>query len=314
MIHVKQYANDSKQEWDALVKSSKNGTFLFFRDFMEYHSDRFSDCSLLFYVDSICVALLPANRVESTFISHGGLTYGGFIVSPRMTTVLMLKLFDELVGYLKKNGIARCIYKAIPHMYHRFSSEEDLYALFRHGAKILRRDCSSAILINEKRSITHGKVWRAQKHFSKVTCQQSDLWEEFMQIVAKGLQKKYGATPTHSAKEMKMLASRFPQQILLYGAFADNELIGGMILFKTEMVAHAQYIASTEQGRKYGSTQILLDFILKELFCDIKYFDFGISTEREGRYLNEGLSNFKEESGGSAIVYDTYELSVRYDC
>ena len=47
-IDIVKYNHNMKAEWDAFVKTSKNGTFLFMRDYMEYHNDRFIDYSLLF--------------------------------------------------------------------------------------------------------------------------------------------------------------------------------------------------------------------------------------------------------------------------
>ncbi len=43
------YSINRKETWDAFVQASKNGTFLLQRNFMDYHSDRFFDCSLLIY-------------------------------------------------------------------------------------------------------------------------------------------------------------------------------------------------------------------------------------------------------------------------
>ena len=76
-IDVIKYNSNMKAEWDAFVETSKNGTFLFMRNYMEYHSDRFADHSLMFYCNNRLLAVLPANIRESekTLVSHGGLTY-----------------------------------------------------------------------------------------------------------------------------------------------------------------------------------------------------------------------------------------------
>ena len=66
--------------WNDFVSKSKNGTFLFHRDFIEYHSDKFDDFSLLVFFKQELVALLPANQVNNTIFSHQGLTYGGLIL------------------------------------------------------------------------------------------------------------------------------------------------------------------------------------------------------------------------------------------
>ncbi len=80
------YDKRHKEEWDDFVCCSKNGTFLFYRDFMEYHSGRFKDHSLLFYEKDKPVALLPGNITGNIFYSHQGLTYGGFILSSNKRT------------------------------------------------------------------------------------------------------------------------------------------------------------------------------------------------------------------------------------
>lgn len=44
-------------EWNEFVTRSKNGTFLFDRRYMDYHSDRFEDFSLMFYREGRLYAL-----------------------------------------------------------------------------------------------------------------------------------------------------------------------------------------------------------------------------------------------------------------
>src|SRR4029453_8772018 len=73
------YSLDRKAAWDEFVARSKNGTFLFRRDYMDYHADRFDDHSLLAYQGDQLVAVLPANLAGDALVSHGGLTYGGFV-------------------------------------------------------------------------------------------------------------------------------------------------------------------------------------------------------------------------------------------
>ena len=76
---VKTYKSSDKNTWNNFVLESNQDTFLFQRDFMDYHSDRFIDYSLMVYKNDKVIALLPANRVDDTLYSHQGLTYGGLI-------------------------------------------------------------------------------------------------------------------------------------------------------------------------------------------------------------------------------------------
>ena len=43
MVSIETYKDSYKDDWNNFVDSAKNSTFLFNRDFMDYHSDRFED-------------------------------------------------------------------------------------------------------------------------------------------------------------------------------------------------------------------------------------------------------------------------------
>ena len=88
------------EEWDAFVRTSKNGTFLHERRFMDYHADRFSDCSLMIYEDNELVALFPANWDANEFVlySHQGLTYGGLLLTSETTQHLVLQIMQDSLG------------------------------------------------------------------------------------------------------------------------------------------------------------------------------------------------------------------------
>lgn len=98
------YTPALKAEWDAAVEASRNGTFLFRRDYLEYHADRFPDCSYLFFLKGKVIALLPAHRRGDMLCSHAGLTYGGLILSPSATSERVLTLFDLMAEELPRDG------------------------------------------------------------------------------------------------------------------------------------------------------------------------------------------------------------------
>ncbi|MFN8450576.1 MAG: hypothetical protein U0521_18815 [Anaerolineae bacterium] len=105
------------------------------------HRDRFADHSLVICDNARPVALLPANAEGGLLTSHGGLTYGGFVTDGRMTTPLMLGVFDAVLSFCREQGFAAVRYKAIPYIYHRAPAEEDRYALYLCAA---RRPSSAA--------------------------------------------------------------------------------------------------------------------------------------------------------------------------
>lgn len=306
------YEPKYKRQWDEFVRHSKNGVFMLHRDYLEYHSDRFSDFSILFFQDGQLIAVMPANRVDRTVVSHGGLTFGGIISGPGMTTTLMLNVFAALVADLRARGINKLIYKAIPHIYHSLPAEEDSYALFVNNAKLFRRDVSSTIAKDCRIPYTEERdaaLHKAKSH--NVTVEQSLEFSQFMAIVAAGLKARYDVLPVHTAAELQLLAERFPENIKLYAARRGGKMLSGVVVYESANVAHAQYISTTSKGRALGALDAVLDKLLNEIYCDKPYFDLGKSTVENGRSLNVGLIGNKESYGARATVYDFYELDLK---
>lgn len=136
MISIIPYITNKKDTWNNFNKDAKNGLFMFDRNYMDYHSDRFMDNSLMFYEDEKLIALLPCNVVENILYSHQGLTFGGFIVDENMKQGKMLECFEVLKEYMKENNFKKLIYKSTPYIYHKIPAQEDLYALFRSKAEL----------------------------------------------------------------------------------------------------------------------------------------------------------------------------------
>lgn len=311
MIAVVRYTPEHKAEWDAFVAGSKNGTFLLQRDYMAYHADRFTDHSLLFYRKGRLIALLPANEADQEVQSHGGLTYGGIVSDSRMKTVVMLDVFQAMQTYFRGQGFRKIIYKTIPPIYHQLPAEEDLYALFRHGAVLYRRDVSSVIDLAHPALYDRQRRWEVKKaKQAAVQVMQSEEYSRFMQLEQELLQAKYNKQPVHTAAEMTLLASRFPHNIKLYIACSGEAMVAGVLLYETATVAHCQYMGATAEGKALGAMDVLIDHLLTTVYPHKKYFDFGISTEQQGRYLNEGLIHNKESYGARAVVHDFYELRL----
>lgn len=311
MLKVIKYTHQQKEQWDAFVSASKNGTFMLMRGYMDYHSDRFVDNSLLFYDDDKLVALLPTSLHEQELRSHGGLTYGGIIVDKKMTVQLMLSLFDALMEFMRHNNISKLIYKRVPAIYYAYPSDEDLYALFRNNAKLVRRDIASTIYLPDRIRFSERRR-RGVKNSLKngVIVRESNNYDNYISILSDILSKYHNAKSVHTADEIKLLANRFPENIKLLAAYKDDVMLAGIVAYITPIVVHAQYIANSDEGRQCGALDAVVDFMISSFSDTKQYLDFGISTENEGQFLNEGLVQQKQEFGGRAIAYDFYELKV----
>ena len=151
MTEIIRYESSMAARWNEFVRQSRNGTLLHERGYMDYHSDRFTDCSLVALREGKLCALLPACVEGDTLWSHRGLTYGGWLMPLKhFDATVMIDVMDAACQWMSENGIKRLVYKPVPHIYHRYPCEEDLYALFRHQARTGRatgtccRRCSTS--------------------------------------------------------------------------------------------------------------------------------------------------------------------------
>lgn len=311
-MEIRIYNPEYKSEWDSFVRNSKNGTFLFYRDFMEYHSNRFIDHSFMFYSDKGLIGIMPGHLNDRIYYTHNGLTYGGLIMSKGITMTDVLSIFEHLTITLRNQGIIKIIYKAIPHIYHQQPAEEDLYALFRHKATLSERSISSSILISNK--MDYSKIRKRGIKKAKdanLEIAESDDISTFWKILSSNLERKYNTKPVHSLNEISFLKKRFPNEIKLFSATDQNgEFLAGCLLFDMESIAHIQYIAGTTKGKQCGAIDLLIDYIINVICSDKIYFDYGTSTEDHGLYLNEKLIYQKEGFGARGIVYDIYTIDL----
>lgn len=310
---IEKYNDSFKNIWNEFVKNSKNGHFFFQRDYMEYHSDRFDDFSLMIFNESDkLIAILPANIKEAILYSHQGLTFGGFLVDDKMKTETMLEIFEPLKQFLKEQNIEKIIYKCIPYIYHIKPSEEDRYALFRNDAQLIRRDVTSTIDLTEQVRYSKGRKWTINKAKKEsIETFESDDYEVFWELLTGVLESSHEAKPVHTLEEMKKLANLFPKNIKLFLAKKDDRIVSGALIYENQNIIHTQYLANSEEGRELGALDLLIDYLIKDIYKNKKYFDFGISNEDAGRYLNTGLIAQKEGFGARAVVQDFYELEIK---
>lgn len=315
MLRICRYEPKDKALWDDFISKSKNGTFLFRRDYMDYHSDRFADCSLMFWKGEELLAVMPANIRGDTFISHEGLTYGGLISDSRLTMADTIETFELTNRWLRQNtNVKKVVYKPVPYIYCSLPSEEDLYVILqRCGARIIARDISSTIAMDCAPKWHRDRKYGAHKALREgVEVGQSSDFKGFWKVLTDNLRNTYGVAPVHSLEEMLLLKSRFPANIVLYTATLDGEVLGGTVLYISRQVVHAQYISASAKGKHLRVIDAIYDQILNYDFEDVRYFDFGKSTERGGSFLNDTLIYQKEGFGGRGVCYDTYQWDV-YD-
>ena len=299
--------------WDEFARMSRNGTMLHQRGYMDYHSDRFKDCSLVALHEGKLCALLPACIEGDTLWSHRGLTYGGWLVPLKhFDATVMVEVMDAACQWMAGNGIKRLVYKPVPHIYHRYPCEEDLYALFRHQAKLIETNISTTIDLTCPLPLDRGNKSGANAaRKAGIQVGPSEDWEGYWRLLSSLLDERYGTRPVHTLDEMRLLHGRFPDGIRLYAATLDGEMLAGVVMYLSQPVAHCQYIGASPQGKDSKALTLLFDYLIGEAKASgYRYFDFGISNEDHGHYLNEGLVRQKSRLGGRGIVYNTFEINL----
>ena len=315
MMTIRRYTATDKSRWDEFVANAKNATFLHFRDYMDYHADRFADCSLMaFNEKGRLTAVLPANIDGNTLYSHQGLTYGGWLTPVKhFNAVTMLDVFGAMMDFLKQSGIKTLVYKAVPYIYHRYPADEDLYALFRYGAQPLTVNLSSVVV---RSNPLFGFDRRARRtcdlaKSNGVTVCQSDDMPAFWKILSDNLKAKYAATPVHSLEEITRLQSLFPDKIKLYLSVMEKETVAGALVFDMGEVVHVQYSSANEKGSLCGALGYLFATLVTETYGDRRFFDFGTSNEDNGRILNDNLIAMKSGYGARGVAFNIFKLDVK---
>ncbi len=313
-ISIVRYKSELKDQWNCFVKTSKNGLFMFDRNYMDYHSDRFFDHSLIFFEEDSIIALLPANEKDRTLFSHGGLTYGGLITDNSIKQHTVLSCFEVLLDYAKNKGIERIIYKPVPHVFHQQAAEEDIYAMSRYGAKLIEVSASTVIDLRNPLKMPKGRkaqISRAKRENVEIrVLDEKKDYCSYIDLENMVLSERHGVKAVHTAEELYLLHSRFPKNIHLYGAIKDGELIAGTVVFEYEQAIHTQYMASNELGRTIGALDLAVSTVINDYKEKKLWLDFGISTEEHGKVLNEGLIAQKEGFGGRTNVYTAWEISA----
>lgn len=315
LVELKPYDSTCANEWDDFVDRAKNGTFLYKRGYMDYHADRFTDCSLMFYKRGELIGQLPAswNKERRTVTSHGGLTYGGILLAESATTIETLNMMSCAASWFAHRlGAEEWIYKPIPYIYNSVPSEEDLYALFRMDARLVGRSVASAISSDHHVAMrTLRKRCIAKSRKSHLTYEECCEWSAFWPLLKTVLKSRHDATPVHTLEEIELLAARFPEHIRLFVARHEGTIAAGAVVYETDMVAHTQYLAVSDEGTRHHALDGLIAYLAEERYADKPYLDLGTSMEPATSMLNEGLIFQKEGFGARAVVYDAYEIKIK---
>ncbi|GGD26792.1 GNAT family N-acetyltransferase [Hyunsoonleella pacifica] len=308
---IVRYSEQYLEVWNEFVINSKNATFLFQREFIEYHNNRFQDFSLMLYNGKKLAALFPANKEINTVYSHKGLSYGGLVLPNNLPFKSVLQVFLELLKFLLEHNVQKLVIKQIPKIYNKKNADELDYLAFILRAKVFRKDVSMVLSNDLKQNYSElrkREIKKAENSDLKLVA--NDDFSAFWNFVlTPNLKAKFGVDPVHSLSEINYLKEKFPSNIIQYSIYSKEEILAGCTVFESENVAHLQYI-STKKNNKKGALSFLIHKLVSDIYKNKKYFDFGISNENQGKNINLGLLNWKQSFGASALVHDFYEIET----
>lgn len=309
---VRKYQSTDYTVWNQFVSEAKNGTFLFHRDFMEYHNDRFEDFSMLvFDQKNNLIAIIPANFSKTEVISHQGLTYGGFVLTKNIGGSNFAKVFQSVLTFLQSSGIAIFTIKMQPPLYSEIGNVGLDFCLFQKGINAYRKDM--ALLIDY--SYQHRFHKSKEKHWKKFDDLHLEIREEsslkmfWEKVLVPRLSEKHQSSPVHTLEEIEKLKALFPNSIRQFSIYKEETILAGITIFEFKNGAKSQYGATTQEGEENRALDFLFMHLIEKFKREGKrFFDMGIVND--GTSCNEGLLKQKEELGCAVYTQDHYKIIV----
>jgi len=318
-LRLVSFASNDAESWDNFVWHSNNGTLFHTRAFLAYHpSQRFNDDSLLFFKEGKLLAVLPAaTRAGDTsriLRSHPGASFGSFVTNADLSLRDAERIVTHFLAYCHERGYAGAEVTLPPQIYLARPSNYLDFILYQHGFRYRKREVSSVVPLDVPAErvleLFSPESRRAVRRGQKLGVQikESDDFATFYEILQKNLRLRHNVQPAHSLAELLQLRRMFPERIRLFAAFAENEMIAGIINFVCNpRVALAFYLCQRENFQRYRGLNLLLQEVFQRCaeqglrFCDLGTLTLAMQP-------NWGLARFKESCGAQGIFRDTLRL------
>lgn len=309
---IKPYHQGLKPVWNTFIATAKNSSFLFNRDFMEYHRDRFDDFSLMVYEGEQVAAVFPANKRDKDVYSHQGLTYGGLILPKGIGLKKVKAMWEALLAYLTGEELNTLTIKLIPPFYHQEAAYEQEHLLVSKGAQLAHSALNFGIDYGQPLQFHKTK----RKHFKKnqdsgFLIQEEGFSQFWKEVLVPRLQDKHDTEPVHTLTEIQLLHSKFPDNIKQINIYNGATLLAGITLFISDKVVKSQYGATTQAGERHRALDYLfMHVIQKYKEAGFQYFDMGTVHGGKGEPYNFGLIKQKEELATRAYIQHTLKLNL----
>lgn len=318
---------NKEEEWDDFVlNKSMNGTFLQTRKFINYHQEgKFQDCSLMIYKGNDIVGVVLASICmidgEKYFFSHRGTTFGGIVISKQIYNASNVsEIMDLFEQKIKELGCTKCYLKQTAPIFQKQNTDLLDYFLYQKGYQeytelnfYMHLDRYSEDVISQFSSSKRRDYRYSLKN--NLTFRQLNNEKEikqFYDVLQLNLQK-LNLHSVHSYEDLLDLKfNRLNNTIEFYGVYYEDKMIAGsMIFIFNGHIFHTQYLSSDQNYLKlYPMDFLICNLIQVAVDKKMDIFTFGICTEDQGRYINLGLSRFKEGFGTEYCLNKSYEKKI----
>jgi hypothetical protein len=314
-MEIHKYTEKDHAPWEKFVAGANNGTIFHSLKFLSYHPhDRFQSLHLLIKEKGNLVGLFPAVVEDDTVISHRGASYGGLVLKPGLGVHDIYLAADHLVQYLKSQGYKKIILTQPPLIYYKEPDQYVDFALQKIGFCYRKREITAVIPLDAADPLEtfHSDARRSTKKAIRegVRVRLSEDLAGYYGILKDNLGMRHNVTPTHTLAELTKLKNLFPDDILFFGAFLKEKMLGGIVIFcANTKVLLAFYISHNDAYQAYRPVNLLFYEILNwGRTKGFKYLDLGTFTIN--MEPNWGLARFKENSGARGFLRDTYEIDL----
>lgn len=307
-IEVRKYGEGYREQWEAFIDSSANGTFLHRRSFMEYHGERFEDASLMVLEGEELLAVFPAHQVGDQIFSHQGLSFGGWIVKRDLDLPQQKLIVKSTLEYFKEQSITKVDLKTVPEFYHSLVLSPEVFQNL--NGRIYTSNIFTHVISLPQTIKDRGKRWGVRKAVQYQLCVKEEEIHEFFwkEILEPQHMQQLGRPPVHQWHEIQYLSERHPNRISLLSAYGEGNLLAGMVLFKHDTVLKVQYTASTLEGKNKRAVDFLMKKIMENM--EFKYLDLGTSIDPYNNTTKKSLAYWKESFGAKEFPLTTYQISL----
>ena len=253
-----------------------------------------------------------------TLHSHPGASYGGIIVDSPCGIADAFAIVQRLVSYAEGQRFDTIAVRQPLRIYSKAPCEEIEFALTYLGFHCAQRELSTTVAVPSReedvaRLATASCARSTRKAIrSGVKVEQTERFAEYWKVLETNLLVRYNKAPTHSVEEIKSLKSLLPERVKLFGAFVDDQLVAGVVVFVcNDTAAHTFYFAQDYAFQHVRPVNLIVhEILLWAVRHKLRYLNFGISTESGGTAINWGLFRFKESFGGRGVLRDTLVLNL----